>query len=121
MKHVQQGAAQLRVAELPIVVKSSQVTIPFKKRKIVVNVTAGGPTLVEDMQALVPVRGLHVKGNNTIVGKAVLPLKGMTGAQLVASEGLWEDRRGTKTDGGERRRVRIFVKGHKSPHGLIYG
>ena len=108
LKHVKQGAAQLRVAELPVVANSSQINIPMKKRKIVVNVAAGSPTTVEPTQDLVPVKGLHVKGDHTIVGKAVLPLKGNVGAQIVVSEGLWEDRRGTKTDGGERRRVRIF-------------
>ena len=110
LKHVKEGAAQLRVAELPIVTDGSGVNIPTKKRKIVINVAAGSPTTLEPAQALVPVKGLHVKSDHTIVGKAVLPLKGNVGAQIVVSEGLWEDRRGTKTDGGERRRVRTFAE-----------
>jgi len=111
LKHVKQGVAQLRVAELPIVANVSQVNIPMKKRKIVVNVAAGSPTTnMETTQTLVPVKGLHVKSDHTIVGKAVLPLKGNVGAQIVVSEGLWEDRRGKKIDGGERRRVRIFAE-----------
>lgn len=108
LKHVKQGTAQLRVAELPIDSNSSQVNIPLKMRKIVVNVPAESPsTVVGSTQTLVPVNGLHVKNDHTIVGKAVQPLKGNVGAQIVVSEGLWEDRRGTKTDGGERRRVSI--------------
>ncbi len=56
------------------------------------------------------VQGYKVKGARTIVGPYALPLKGEAGARVTVTEGMWEDRRGHKIDGGERRRTEIRYK-----------
>ena len=81
-------------------------------RRIVVNVPAESSE--EEQAALlkqaVPVQGLKVKGVRTIVGPHVQPLKGGIGAQIEVIEGLWEQRRGHKVDGGERRKAEVRAK-----------
>lgn len=81
-----------------------------EKKKIVVNVPAGSSAQELPENLLVPVKGLHVKGAHTIVGPHVLPVKGGKTAKIVVKEGLWEDRRGHKIDGGERRRAEVRAK-----------
>ncbi|KFY44220.1 hypothetical protein V494_01575 [Pseudogymnoascus sp. VKM F-4513 (FW-928)] len=54
------------------------------------------------------IKGVRVKGAQTVVGSHVLPVKG--GAVIKAQEGLWEIRRGRKIDGGERRRAEVRSK-----------
>ena len=73
--------------------------------KVILNVGEGG---LGDK----PVKGLRVKGAHTIVGPYVLPVKGTDGkeAKIKVAEGLWEDRRGHKIDGGERRRAEVRAK-----------
>jgi hypothetical protein len=75
-----------------------------------VNVAAGGSALEKPAEQLEPVKGLHIKGAQTIVGPHVQPLKGGEAAKVVVKEGLWEDRRGHKIDGGERRQAEVRAK-----------
>lgn len=55
-------------------------------------------------------KGVRVKGAQTIVGSNVLPRKGGASAVIKAREGLWEVKRGRKIDGGERRRAEVRAK-----------
>jgi len=58
------------------------------------------------------IRGLRVKGAFTITGPYVEPIRGTRGrvATLAVKEGMWEDRRGHKVDGGERRKAEVRYK-----------
>jgi hypothetical protein len=110
-KYVENGEAEVRVVEVPVSGNSpATATLSPGKRKIVVNVAAGGSALEKPAEQLVPVKGLHIKGAQTIVGPHVQPLKGGKAAKIVVKEGLWEDRRGDKIDGGERRQAEVRAK-----------
>lgn len=109
-KFVKNGVAELRVAEVPVSGHApATATLSPGKRKIVVNVAAGGSAPSKPLKP-VPVKGIHIKGAHTIVGPHVLPVKGGMGAKIVVKEGLWEDRRGHKIDGGERRQAEVRAK-----------
>ena len=110
-KHVADGEALVRVVEVPVSGNSpATATLSPGKRKIVVNVAAGGSALEKPAEQLVPAKSLSIKGAQTIVGPHVQPLKGGQGAKIVVKEGLWEDRRGHKIDGGERRQAEVRAK-----------
>ncbi|KAK9769229.1 putative IGR protein motif-domain-containing protein [Seiridium cardinale] len=102
LKHVSpEGVAELRVLE--------HDADPVKPRKYVVNVPHG--QTVEDTapEELSRVSGYTVKGAKTIIGPYALPSS--DGAvKVVAAEGMWEDKRGRKIDGGERRRTEVRYK-----------
>jgi len=110
-KFVKDGVAELRVAEIPVSGHSAATaTLSPGKRKIVVNVAAGGSAVKTPLVKSVPVKGVHIKGAHTIVGPHVQPVKGGKGAKIVVKEGLWEERRGHKIDGGERRQAEVRAK-----------
>ena len=110
-QYVENGAAEVRVVEVPASGHSTATaTLSPGKRKIVVHVAAGGSALEKPAEHVVPVKGLHIKGARTIVGPHVQPLKGGKAAKIVIKEGLWEDRRGHKIDGGERRQAEVRAK-----------
>jgi hypothetical protein len=101
VKHVENGTAILKVREIDL--------NPFTRIRHVVNVPAG--KRVDDVpdSELVRVRGYSVKGSRTIVGPHIQTIKG-GGVSLSVKEGLWEDKRGHKVDGGERRRAEVRFK-----------
>ncbi|CAK7233066.1 telomere length regulation protein [Sporothrix bragantina] len=55
----------------------------------------------------VRVRGYKVVGAKAIAGPYALPLKQQAGSRLTVTEGMWEDKRGHKIDGGERRQAEV--------------
>lgn len=111
MKHVKDGVAEVHIAEVPVSSHSAAPTpLSPATRKVVVNVAAGGSALGKSAEQLVPVKGLKIHGAHTIVGPHVLPLKGGKAAKIEIKEGLWEDRRGHKIDGGERRQAEVRAK-----------
>ena len=111
LQHVQDGAAEVRVVEVPVSdYSAATATLSPGKRKIIVNVAVGGSATDRPMEQLVPVKGLHIKGAHTIVGPHVQPVKGGKAAKIEVKEGLWEERRGHKIDGGERRQAEIRAK-----------
>lgn len=110
-QHVENGTAELRVVEIPVLGHSiATATASPGKRKIVVNVAPRGSAQGVSKEQLVPVQGLHIKGAYTIVGPHVQPVKGGKGARIAVKEGLWEDRMGHKIDGGERRQAEVRAK-----------
>ena len=111
-QHVENGAAEVRVVEVPVSghQHAATATLSPGKRKIVVNVAAGGSAQEISAEQLIPVKGLHIHGAQTIVGPHVQPIKGGKGAKIVVKEGLWEHRRGHKIDGGERRQAEVRAK-----------
>lgn len=106
LQHVGEGAANLAVWEAPAKDKTSVA----KPRRYVVNVPAGRKLEECATSEISRVRGYKVKGAKTIVGPYALPIAGGEGAKIAITEGMWEDRRGHKIDGGERRRSEIRYK-----------
>jgi hypothetical protein len=84
--------------------------------KLIVNVPRGATTYVleEGMKTsdLKKPKGLRLMDGHVIAGRYVEPLKGSQGlaATIKATEGMWEDRRGHKVFGGERRRAETLHK-----------
>ncbi|KAI1367424.1 IGR protein motif-domain-containing protein [Xylaria arbuscula] len=106
LQHVEDGVADLRVLEA-----STDAADPTRlPRKFVVNVPAGRSMKECNPAELSRVQGYHVHGAKDIVGPYALPLKGSEGARITVTEGMWEDRRGHKIDGGERRRTEVRYK-----------
>ncbi|GAB1314972.1 telomere length regulation protein [Madurella fahalii] len=101
LKHVENGTAVLKIQEEDL--------DPFTRLRHVVNVPTGKRVEEVPPSELVRVRGYRVQGVRTIVGPHILPIKG-GGVRLSVKEGLWEDKRGHKVDGGERRQAEIRFK-----------
>ncbi|KAF2259171.1 hypothetical protein CC78DRAFT_525225 [Lojkania enalia] len=115
-QYVQDGIAELALVEAPSTGLSRRTTVTTAThdpgtRKVVVNLPAGveGPS---DWDNVVGVKGVVVKGAKTIKGPYVEYVKGTEGlrARIRLQEGIWEDRRGHKVDGGERRRAEVRAK-----------
>lgn len=99
LQHVENGIAQLRVLEVE--------KDPLTRQKHVVNVPAGKSVEEIPRDELVKVKGYKVRGARAIAGPYALPLKDSAGSQITVTEGMWEDKRGHKVDGGERRRAEV--------------
>ncbi|QSZ29421.1 hypothetical protein DSL72_003935 [Monilinia vaccinii-corymbosi] len=113
LQHIENGTAELRVVEVPSSDprhRTATATSSPGHRKIVVNVPIGASAENKLAEQMVPVQGLRVKGAHTIIGPHVQPCKGGNAARIVIKEGLWEDRRGHKIDGGERRQAEVRAK-----------
>ncbi|KAL2268630.1 hypothetical protein VTJ83DRAFT_3476 [Remersonia thermophila] len=100
-KYVENGTADLRVLEVE---KS-----PLVKDRRVVNVPPGKKVDELSPGEMVRPKGYHVERVKAIVGPYALP-KGIQFAQVKVTEGMWEDKRGHKVDGGERRREEVRFK-----------
>ncbi|KAL2068688.1 hypothetical protein VTL71DRAFT_15026 [Oculimacula yallundae] len=111
LQFVKNGVGEVRVAEVPVTIQESATgPVSTGKHKVVVNVAAGPEAVTNSAEQLVPVKGLKIKGAHTIVGPHVQPLKGGKAAKIEVKEGLWEERRGHKIDGGERRQAEVRAK-----------
>jgi hypothetical protein len=121
--HVSDGVAELAVVEAPVQPNpmlgntisprsaSATATRNPGTRRVVVNVPMGEAPIAP-AETLPAVNGLLVKGAKTIKGSYVEPVKGSEGlrARIRLQEGMWEERRGHKIDGGERRRAEVRAK-----------
>ncbi|KAI2623304.1 IGR protein motif-domain-containing protein [Hypoxylon sp. NC1633] len=106
MQHVNDGAADLVILEP----EPATAAAALRARKYVVNVPAGRSAKDCSVDEMTRVRGYKVRGARTIVGPYALPLKNGHGVRVTITEGMWEDRRGHKVDGGERRRTEVRYK-----------
>ncbi|KAF2710397.1 hypothetical protein K504DRAFT_466805 [Pleomassaria siparia CBS 279.74] len=121
-QHVENGIAQLQLVEAPVPAGTEE--FPMSRwsavatathdpgtRKVVVNVPVGAeaPVITPDIRG---VSGIVVKGPRTISGSYVETIKGSRGlkAKIKLQEGIWEERRGHKVDGGERRKAEVRAK-----------
>jgi hypothetical protein len=69
------------------------------------------PPPVVDASKAKPVKDIKIVRGNTIGGTGVEYIKGHPGvARLRVKDGLWEQSRGHKVDGGERRRAEVQAK-----------
>lgn len=121
-QHVSDGVVELKLVEAPVGANPSGAMHPRSimstathepgTRKVVVNVPAGAENPVEPLETLRSVQGVVVKGANTIKGSYVEAIKGSGGlrARIRMQEGIWEERRGHKVDGGERRKAEVRAR-----------
>ncbi|CAO1602072.1 MAG: hypothetical protein LQ349_001038 [Xanthoria aureola] len=112
LKDVKDSVAHLRVIEVPVGRSSRSLAGPDAIKKLIVNVAPDVPVNEPKLRALKPVNGLKVQGAHTIVGPFIEPVKGTGGsiATVKVQEGMWEQRRGEKVDGGERRKLQVRRK-----------
>ncbi|KAJ5818271.1 hypothetical protein N7474_003862 [Penicillium riverlandense] len=122
LEHVVDGVAQLRVVEVPDVSAkpdnpkaylSASATLSPDMRRAVVNLPPDA-TKYEHNPDSPPKKFAHIKihRGSMIKGPFLQPVRGSNGsvATIKVQEGMWEDKRGHKVDGGERRRVEIQAK-----------
>jgi hypothetical protein len=119
-KSVVDGVAEVRVVEIPTTKHSiastlkgnATATMTAGTRKIIINTLPGTVPSNAPTEQLSPIKGLKIRGSHTITGPHVLPAAGGCGkvSKIVVKEGLWEDRRGHKIDGGERRQAEVRAK-----------
>jgi hypothetical protein len=123
-KHVADGVAELQVVQAPVAPNpalgntisprsaAATATRDPGMRKFVVNVPVGADAPVDPPETLPRVQGVIVKGAKTIKGSFIEPVKGSAGlkARIRLREGIWEERRGHKVDGGERRKAEVRAK-----------
>ncbi|KAL6716276.1 telomere length regulation protein [Lecanora helva] len=112
LENVKEGGAELRVVEVPLPGTTIPATGLPRVKKLVVNEP---PDLLQrtlSLDMIKPVEGMKVQGARTIVGPYIQPVKGTSGsvATIKVQEGMWEERRGVKVDGGERRKVQVRRK-----------
>jgi hypothetical protein len=130
---VTNGVAELRIVEVPSDRPGDQKATLTKgpgARKVVVNTPLtvaalpdpANPKEETEEVAIVsapkidaanakPVAGIKLVRGNTIAGTGVEYIKGHPGvARLRVQDGLWEQRRGHKVDGGERRKAEVRAK-----------
>ncbi|KAK5122392.1 hypothetical protein LTR85_003976 [Meristemomyces frigidus] len=140
LKEVKDGVAELRVVEVPserLFDQTPTLTKSAGMRKMIINVPptvalppdpanpsaaegqesepapvrATAPSPKIDSKSVLPVAGVKLVQANTIGGTGIEPIKGHQGvARLRVKEGLWEQRRGHKVDGGERRKAEVRYK-----------
>lgn len=108
------GAAEVRLVEVPAPErKLATATTTPGMRKVIVNLPIGSQIDVKSAERLHSIKSVHIKRAGAIAGPHFTPLKGGGAAKIVRVEGLWEQKRGRKIDGGERRaaenRVSICV------------
>lgn len=103
-EYVKNGEALLKVATPP----ASQIS----DSRWVVNVPQSeeGAIDLATAKSLPRPAGYTVQGLQSISGPYARVLPGDSGAIVKVTEGMWEQRRGRKIDGGERRRAEVRFK-----------
>ncbi len=111
LRHVADATANLRVVEVPYENVSSRVsrTGLEPKRKLVVDIPPEMPIAKKELKSI---KGYKVVGAYRIAGPYIKAVKGTSGsaATIQVQEGMWEEKRGVKIDGGERRRAQVRHK-----------
>ena len=100
--HVKDGEAMLKIAKPP--------AAEGRFTRWVVNVPHGAEGSEKLPDQLVRPQGYNVSGLRSIRGPHAQILQRQAGAIVKVTEGLWEQKRGRKIDGGERRRAEIRFK-----------
>jgi len=133
LSEVEKGVAELRIVEVPSdrardaqatltkdagmrkVIANTPVTVaampdPANPREETEDVSIVPPPQV-DPKTVRPIVGIKIVDGNVIGGTGVEYVKGHPGvARLRVKNGLWEQKRGHKVDGGERRKAEVRAK-----------
>lgn len=125
LEWVVDGAAQLRVVEVPDQFNedaakpgtgnsvASSATLTPGMKKVIVNLPPDASEYQHKASAtLKKFAHMKIHRGSKIMGPYLQPIKGTHGsaATITVQEGMWEDKRGQKVDGGERRRVEVRAK-----------
>ena len=117
LQNVVDSTAELRVVEVmnPGAIGSQKYTATSSpgKKKLILNLPAGAPNPTDaTLEDVKPVQGMKIVGAHRIAGPFVEPVKGTDGsvARIKIIEGMWEEKRGHKVDGGERRKEQVRYK-----------
>ncbi|GLI80484.1 telomere length regulation protein [Penicillium ochrochloron] len=118
LEQVVDGVAQLRVVEVPresdsAAAGASSATLTPGMKKAIVNLAPDATEYKHSMSAeLKKFAHMKIHRGSKIMGPFLQPIKGSHGsaATISVQEGMWEDKRGVKVDGGERRRVEVRAK-----------
>ena len=111
LQNVVDGTAELRAVEVPFrkTLRNPKHSGLELKKKLVVNMPAGALVDETITKELAPVKGMKVVGAHTIIGPHVQLVKGSNGsvAKIKIQDRMWEEKRGHKVDGGERRKAQV--------------
>jgi len=119
LTEVQDGVGEIRVFEVPVPKDWTQASTSMATasrtpgmRKVALNVRAGEdrpPVALEEAKSVAHVK---IRGAKTMAGPSIEYVKGTNGlaARIAVKEGLWEEKRGRKVDGGERRKAEVRAK-----------
>lgn len=121
MEHVQDGVGEVKIFEVPVPeswkalnpsAEMATATRTPGTRKVAINVPIGAEMPVVPLEKAKVLDFIKVRGKNGIEGPHVDMIKGAAGlkARIAVKEGLWEERRGHKVDGGERRKAEVRSK-----------
>ena len=83
---------------------------PETGKKYVINVPKDVNPADVPLEEHVRPRGFKLAAGRYISGPGATPLKQFAGSKIAVVEGMWEDNRGVKKDGGERRRAETKFK-----------
>ncbi|KAJ5085610.1 hypothetical protein N7532_010381 [Penicillium argentinense] len=121
LEHVVDGVAQLRVVEVPLpakdpkkpIVGPSSANLTPGMMKAIVNLAPDATEYTHQAtKSLKQFAHMKIHRGTKIMGPFLQPIKGSHGsaATISVQEGMWEDKRGRKVDGGERRQVEVRAK-----------
>lgn len=128
LEHVVDGAAQLRVTEVPSGASMNtsktgsgsaansldySATLSPGMKRVIVNLPPDATEYKHDLsKQLKKFAYMKVHRGLLIKGPFLQPIKGANGsaALIKVQEGMWEDKLGHKVDGGERRRAEVRAK-----------
>ncbi|KAL3463765.1 IGR protein motif-domain-containing protein [Aspergillus heterothallicus] len=120
LEHVVDGAAQLRVVEVPVgTTQKNAKHEPFSvnltpgMRRVIVNLPPDAQEYVHDpSKRLKRFAFMSIYDGMKIKGRFLMPIKGArkSAAIIRVQEGMWEDKPGHKVDGGERRQAEVRAK-----------
>lgn len=130
MQNVRDGVGELQIVEVPStrgIDKVGTLTKDPGMRKIVINTLPSVEEAGKEAEGDTPhaaaalkklslaeaktVAGMRITQGTNIAGTGIQHVKGREGvAKLAVQEGLWEQRRGKKVDGGERRKAMTRAK-----------
>ena len=132
LEHVKDGVGELRIVEVKsdrAIDQMATLTKDPGMRKVIINTppslpkktpganeedtaaTATAPPVKVSAVEAKPVANVKIHHGTSIGGKGIELAKGHQGVALLkVKEGLWEQRRGHKVDGGERRKAEVRAK-----------
>ena len=116
------GVGEVRVLEVKKDRAAGTAALgPHPLKKVVVNLPAEAVDKEFRADEVKAVTGVKIRGAHTIVGPHVEPVKGSNGsvARIKVKEGMWEERRGHKVDGGERRKETVRSRRAAKERGLL--
>ena len=126
LQNVVDGVGEIRVLEVKKKSvdgreKAVSALRPPGVRKVVVNIPPEATKREFREDEVKPIKGVKVQGAHTIVGPHVELVKGTNGtvARIKVKDGMWEERRGHKVDGGERRKANVRSKRAAKERGTL--